>query len=71
MEELTLERFYGQSLGLEAPWRVTNVVIDGDRKEVRIRVECAAGEAWVDPETRERAVIKDWTERTWRHLDTC
>ena len=71
MEELTLEHFYAQSLGLEAPWRVTGVVIDGERKEVRIRVECAAGEAWVDPETRERAEIKDWRERTWRHLDTC
>lgn len=71
MEELTLEHFYAQSLGLEAPWRVTGVVIDGERKEVRIRVECAAGEAWVDPQTRERAAIKDWQERTWRHLDTC
>lgn len=71
MEELTLEHFYAQSLGLAAPWRVAKVVIDGERKEVRIRVECAAGEAWVDPETRERAQIKDWQERTWRHLDTC
>lgn len=71
MEELTLEHFYAQSLGLEAPWRVAGVVIDGEHKEVRIRVECAAGEAWVDPETRQRAEIKDWQERTWRHLDTC
>jgi len=71
MEELTLEHFYAQSLGLEAPWRVAGVVIDGERKEVRIRVECAAGEAWGDPETGERAEIKDWQERTWRHLDTC
>ena len=71
MEDLTLEHFYAQSLGLEAPWRVVKVVIDGERKEVRIRVECASGEAWADPETRERAQIKDWQERTWRHLDTC
>jgi transposase len=71
MEELTLEHFYEQSLGLAAPWRVAKVVIDGESKEVRIRVECAAGEAWGDPETGERAEIKDWQERTWRHLDTC
>ncbi len=25
----------------------------------------------MDPETGERAPIKDWQERTWRHLDTC
>lgn len=71
MTELTLEHFYAQSLGLEAPWSVTGVVIDGERKEVNIRVECAAGEAWTDPETGQRAQIKDWQERTWRHLDTC
>ena len=71
MEELTLEHFYAQSLGLAAPWRVAGVVIDGERKEVRIRVECAPGEAWADPDTGERAEIKDWQERTWRHLDTC
>jgi transposase len=34
-------------------------------------VECAAGEAWADPETGYRAPLKDWQERTWRHLDTC
>jgi transposase len=71
MEELTLEHFYAQSLGLSAPWRVARVVIDGERKEVSIHVECSAGEAWVDPETGQRAPIKDWQERTWRHLDTC
>lgn len=71
MDELTLEHFYAQSLGLEAPWRVAGVVIEGESKEVRIRVECAAGEVWADPVTGERAEIKDWQERTWRHLDTC
>jgi len=45
MEELELEQFYGQSLGLAALWRVAHVVIDGERKEVRIRVECTSGEA--------------------------
>jgi hypothetical protein len=55
MEELTLEHFYAQSLALEEPWRVAGVVIDGESKEVRIRVECAAGEPWIDPETRESA----------------
>jgi transposase len=34
-------------------------------------VECAAGVVWADPETGERAEIKGWRERTWRHLDTC
>ena len=54
-----------------APWKVVDVMIDGEARQVRILVECARGEVWGDPETNERAEIKDWDERTWRHLDTC
>ncbi|RYY58919.1 MAG: hypothetical protein EOO05_14915 [Chitinophagaceae bacterium] len=44
-------------------------MIDGELRQVRIRLECASGEVWGDPDTSERAEIKDWEERTWRHLD--
>lgn len=71
MKELSLKEFYAQSLELKAPWKVVDVVIDGEARQVRIRVECAAGQVWGDPDTRERAEIKDWEERSWRHLDTC
>ena len=71
MKELSLKEFYAQSLELKAPWKVTEVKIDGEARQVRIGVECALGEVWGDPETDERAEIKDWEERTWRHLDTC
>ncbi len=71
MKELSLKEFYGQSLELKAPWKVSDVVIDGEARQVRIRVECEVGVVWGDPETNERAEIKDWEERTWRHLDTC
>ena len=71
MKSLDLKSFYAQSLGISAPWRVTDVVFDGDHKVVTVFVECASGVAWVDPETGERAEIKDWQDRTWRHLDTC
>lgn len=71
MKELSLKEFYAQSLELKAPWKVTDVGIDGAAREVRIQVECAAGEVWGDPESGERAEIKGWDERSWRHLDTC
>lgn len=71
MKELSLREFYAQSLELKAPWKVVEVKIDGEARQVRIRVECARGEVWGDPDTNERAEIKDWEERTWRHLDTC
>jgi transposase len=71
MKERSLREFYAQSLELKAPWKVVEVKIDGEGRQVRIRVECARGEVWGDPETNERAEIKDWEERTERHLDTC
>ena len=70
IRELSLRESYAQSLELKAPWKVVDVKIDGDARQVCIRVECARGEVWGDPETKERAEIKDWEERTWRHLDT-
>src|SRR6478752_9200474 len=71
MSLLNIKEFYGQSLGVKTPWKVTEVSIDSESRQVRVRVECARGVPWADPETRERAAVKDWQERTWRHLDTC
>jgi transposase len=71
MEPLSIQEFYGKSIGVKAPWKVTNVTIKGELKEVHILVECQHGIPWVDPETEQRAEIKDWQERIWRHLDTC
>jgi transposase len=71
MDSLSIEAFYGQSIGVKAPWKVSSVAINGERKEVHVVVECPHGIAWVDPESGERAEVKDWQERVWRHLDTC
>ncbi len=71
MKELSLKEFYAQSMELKAPWKVVEVKIDVEARQVRIRLECARGEVWGDPDTNERAEIMDWEERTWRHLDTC
>ena len=42
-----------------------------DSNLIIVRIECAPGQVWVDPETRQRAHVHGWIERTWRHLDTC
>jgi transposase len=71
MASLFIEEFYGQSIAVKAPWKVSSVEIKGGLKEVHILVECPEGIAWGDPETKQRAEIKDWQQRVWRHLDTC
>ena len=71
MDPLSIEGFYGQSIGVKAPWKVASVSILGELRQVHIRVECPHGIAWVDLETGERAQIKGWEERVWRHMDTC
>jgi transposase len=71
MNPLTIEEFYKQSIGVTAPWKVAKVFICGESRQVQITVECPQGLVWADPETEERAELKDWVERQWRHLDTC
>ena len=63
MDSLSIEEFYGQSIGVKAPWKVASVSILGELRQVHIRVECPHGIAWVDLETGERAQINP-TSRT-------
>ena len=63
--------FYQQILGLESPWKVMKVDLDMKAKRVVIRVEVEPGTKWGNPETKAAAHVHKWTERTWRHLDTC
>lgn len=62
---------YQQILGITAPWKVAEVLLEMEFKRVTVRVEVQAGTKWGDPETGAAAHLHKWTERKWRHLDTC
>jgi len=62
--------FYRQLVGIEAPWRVTDVSLDLEAGEVTLLLE-HGGERVVCPCGRECAVHDHAEERRWRHLDTC
>ena len=63
--------FYTQILGIASPWKVVSVDLDMGAKRVVIRVEVDRKTKWGHPETNLAASLHKWTERTWRHLDTC
>jgi transposase len=63
--------FYCQILGLKSPWSVSDVDLDMASSRVVIRVEIDRSTKWFHPETLEPATLHKWTERRWRHLDTC
>ena len=69
MRYYDLKTLYSQSLGIKAPWKIASVT--RTENQIHIRVECSKRATWTDPETKQRALIKDWHERTWRHMDTC
>ncbi len=71
MKPLDLKSFYLHSLGISSYREVTDDIYDGEHRVVTVFVGCASGVAWADPETGERAEIKDWQERSWCHLATC
>jgi transposase len=58
------------ALGLTAPWQVTSVEFDPERKRLDLRVDFPKGSTFSCPEC-DRAGLKahDTEEKTWRHLD--
>jgi len=63
--------FYRQILGIASPWKIVSVDLDMGAKRVHIRAEVIRTTKWGHPETKLAASLHKWTERTWRHLDTC
>ena len=63
---------YEHLLGLQTPWSVKKVELSLAEQRVTVEVVLKAGQVWADPTNeRARAHINGWTEREWRHLDTC
>jgi transposase len=62
---------YERLLGLSAPWSVKEVNLDLKRQSVTVHVVCDPKQVWACPKCQRRATIHEWTERKWRHLDTC
>ena len=59
-------------LGLQGSWYIKSVTLSKEIKQVTVEVALRKGLVWADPTNRTaRAHINGWTERQWRHLDTC
>lgn len=69
MKDATL---YEQLLGLKTPWSVKSVDLSLTDKRVLVEVVLKPGQVWADPtDSTKRAHVNGWSERQWRHLDTC
>ena len=69
MKDTTL---YEQLLGLKLPWSVKKVDLSLTDQRVVVEVVLKKGQVWADPtDASKRAHINGWSERQWRHLDTC
>jgi len=63
---------YEHLLGLKSPWSVKSVDLSLEAQRIVVEVVLKPGQRWVDPtDATRRAHINGWTERQWRHLDTC
>ena len=60
---------YEHLLGLKTPWSVKSVDLSLADQRVVVEVVLKPGQVWADP--TKRAHVNGWTERQWRHLDTC
>ena len=66
---------YEQLLGLKSPWSVKKVDLSLADQRVVVEVVLKKAQVWGDPtgatDSTKRSHINGWTERQWRHLDTC
>jgi transposase len=63
---------YELLLGLKTPWSVKKVDLSLADQSVVVEVVLKKGQVWADPtDATRRAHINGWSERQWRHLDTC
>ena len=63
---------YEHLLGLKTPWSVKQVDLSLADQRVVVEVVLKKGQVWADPtDPTKRAHVNGWTERQWRHLDTC
>jgi len=63
---------YEQLLGLNTPWSVKKVDLSLADQRVVVEVVLKKAQVWADPtDATKRAHINGWSERRWRHLDTC
>ena len=63
---------YEHLLGLKSPWSVKSVDLSLEDQRVVVEVVLKPRQVWADPlAPTKRAHVNGWTERQWRHLDTC
>ena len=62
---------YTRILGIQAPWRVSDVEVDMPQGQVTVYVEQEAGAKLCCPACGQPAPGYDSRRRRWRHLDTC
>ena len=63
---------YEQLLGLNTPWSVKRVDLSLADQRVVVEVVLNKAQVWADPtDATKRAHVNGWSERQWRHLDTC
>lgn len=63
-------QLYSQILGIEKPWKVTDVQVSLSNDEVEVRVAHGGGKLTC-PKCGKGCAGYDRRQRRWRHLDTC
>lgn len=68
---LGLTKDFGELLGLGPPWEISEVTLDHEAQEVRIRVVCRTADGMTCPKCGATCTGYDHRRRQWRHLDMC
>ncbi len=65
------KELYTKILGIQSPWKVTDIDLNMKAGEVKVYVEQEAGTQLTCPKCGSHSPGYDKRQRQWRHLDTC
>jgi len=69
---MEVKELYRQVLGIEEPWKVSQVELDVKGERIDVKVVHGEEVRWPCPECGQLLTVYDHApERVWRHLDTC
>ncbi|MBD3383466.1 ISL3 family transposase, partial [candidate division KSB1 bacterium] len=67
---MSTTQLFASALGLETPWKITDVQFDAGKHRLDIRIDFKRGSKWKCPQcSKDGCPVHDTQERTWRHLN--
>ena len=67
--ENSINDFILQSIGIESPYYVDEIIIDEDNKTINIKISSDKNKKFICPDCKQEKKVYDKLNKKWRHVD--